>query len=159
MIKRTTQLFNWLWSNVAKQVARLCCPFYRSLRKNDNVAARSALDEARNLGTRFLSCGSKHSNRTNRNWQFHSTSTTLLTKSLLKSSDCLTHSRYTLPFVSSPVRWRKTGDTDFMLEPYSCLTWAASLVTSCKQYHRVIYQIYQAWWCQLQFHFYEKDVI
>ena len=54
------------------------------------------------------------------------------TISLLKSSDCLTHSRYTLPFVSSPVRWRKTGDTDFMLEPYSCRTWAASLVTSCE---------------------------
>ncbi|CAH3149986.1 unnamed protein product [Porites evermanni] len=31
VIKRTTSLFNLFCSNVAKQVTRFCCPFYRSL--------------------------------------------------------------------------------------------------------------------------------
>jgi len=33
LLKRATFLFNSFCSNVAKQVARFCCPFYRSLRK------------------------------------------------------------------------------------------------------------------------------
>ena len=45
---------------VLKQCWTFVLLFYRSLGKNYNLAAGSALDEARNLGPRLLSCGSKH---------------------------------------------------------------------------------------------------
>ena len=36
MVKRATSLFNSFCSNVAKQVARFCCPFYHTLRNDDD---------------------------------------------------------------------------------------------------------------------------
>ena len=35
MVKRATSLFNSFCSNVARQVARFCCPFFRSFRSDN----------------------------------------------------------------------------------------------------------------------------
>ena len=43
MVKRATLLFNSLCRNVAKQVARFCCPIYRRKKGGDEKKAKGLL--------------------------------------------------------------------------------------------------------------------